>query len=120
MDLHPKHIVIVQDGARYHTSAATQKFFAKHRDRLSVFDLPAYSPDYNPIEKLWKKVKQKGTHLHYFPTFESLKDKVHESLRFFEKAPNEVLSLFGFYRDMNVTSGLVSENIYLEGYIIVR
>jgi transposase len=99
-----KHLVIVQDGARYHTSAAMQKFLAKHQDRLTVFDLPSYSPDYNPIEKLWKKVKQKGTHLHYFPTFESLKKKVHESLGFFENAPNEVLSLFGFFKDMNVTA----------------
>jgi transposase len=98
-----KHVIIVQDGARYHTSAATRAFFAKHQDRLTVFELPSYSPDYNPIEKLWKKVKQKGTHLHYFPTFESLQEKVHESLAFFENAPKEVLSLFGFYHDMNVT-----------------
>jgi transposase len=98
-----KHIIIVQDGARYHTSAAMQEFFAKHQDRLTVFDLPSYSPDYNPIEKLWKKVKQKGTHLHYFPTFECLKKKVQESLAFFENAPKEVLSLFGFFEDMSVT-----------------
>ncbi len=80
-----------------------QEFFAKHQDRLTVFDLPSYSPDYNPIEKLWKKVKQKGTHLHYFPTFECLKKKVHESLAFFENAPKEVLSLFGFFEDMSLT-----------------
>lgn len=92
-----KHIIVIQDGARYHTSAAMKQFFAKHEQRLTVFDLPSYSPDFNPIEKLWKKVKQKGTHLHYFPTFESLKDKVHESLALFDKAPNEVLSLFGLY-----------------------
>ncbi len=99
-----KHIIIVQDGARYHTSAAMQEFFTQHQDRLTVFNLPSYSPDYNPIEKLWKKVKQKGTHLHYFPTFESLKEKVHESLAFFENAPKEVLSLFGFFESMNVTA----------------
>ena len=97
-----KPIILIQDGARYHTSAAMQKFFSQHQDRLTVFGLPSYSPDYNPIEKLWKKVKQKGTHLHYFPTFESLKEKVHESLAFFESAPREVLSLFGFYEGMNV------------------
>ena len=99
-----KHIIIIQDGARYHTSAAMKKFFAKHKERLTVFDLPSYSPDYNPIEMLWKKVKQKGTHLHYFPDFESLKDKVHESLALFEKASKEVLSLFGLYTGMATTS----------------
>jgi transposase len=99
-----KHIIVVQDGARYHVSAAMKQFFAKHEKRLTVFNLPSYSPDYNPIEKLWKKVKQDGTHLHYFPTFESLKDKVHESLALFENAPRQVLSLFGLYQDRATTT----------------
>jgi transposase len=94
-----KHIVLVQDGARYHTSrSARRTFFEEHKDRLTVFNLPSYSPDYNPIEKLWKKVKEKGIHLHYFPTFESLKEKVHETMSFFDNAKKEVLSLFEMYR----------------------
>ena len=93
-----KHIVLVQDGARYHTSAAMRAFFEAHKDRLTVFNLPSYSPDYNPIEKLWKKIKVKGTHLHYFPTFQALKDKVEETLLHLENAKQEVLSLFGLYQ----------------------
>jgi transposase len=93
-----KHIVLIQDRARYHTSAAMRAFFEQHKDRLSVFELPSYSPDYNPIEKLWKKVKEKGTHLQYFPTFDALKDKVQETLSFFENAKEEVLALVGMYR----------------------
>jgi len=96
-----KHIVLIQDGARYHTSAAMQAFFAKHEERLTVYNLPAYSPDYNPIEKLWKKVKEKGTHLHHFPTFQDLKNKVHESLVRFENSAQEVLSLFGLYDELD-------------------
>jgi hypothetical protein len=49
-----KHIVLAQDGARYHTSAAMKAYFARHQDRLTVFKLPCYSLLYNPIEKLWK------------------------------------------------------------------
>jgi transposase len=94
-----KHIVLVQDGARYHTSAAMEAFFEAHKDRITVFDLPSYSPDYNPIEKLWKKIKEQGTHLHYFPTFQALKDKVEETLVHFADTPQEVLSLFGLYQE---------------------
>lgn len=93
-------IILIQDGARYHTSKAMQAFFAQHADRLTVYQLPSYSPDDTPIEKLWKKVKQDGTHLHYFPTFEALVNTVDEILPMFENAPEEVLSLFGFYRDL--------------------
>ena len=94
-----KHIILIQDGARYHTSKAMREFFDRWADRLTVYNLPSYSPDYNPIEKLWKKIKEKEIHLHYFPTFESLKNKVEEALLHFKDLRNEVLSLFGFYWD---------------------
>jgi transposase len=86
-------IMLIQDGAKYHTSAAMQRFFALHTARLTVFQLPSYSPDYNPIEKLWKKVKKEGTHLHYFPTFEALTDTVEQALLKFANTPKEILSL---------------------------
>lgn len=88
-----RHLVIIQDGARYHTSAATKAFFAEQAARLTVFQLPTYSPDYNPIEKLWKKIKNQDTHLHYFPTFESLMEKVEIALLKFANAPEEILAL---------------------------
>ncbi len=43
-------LILIQDGARYHTAAKTQAFFATHAERLMVMQLPSYSPDYNPIE----------------------------------------------------------------------
>jgi transposase len=95
-----KHIILIQDGAKYHTSAETKTFFAEKQDRLTVYTLPSYSPDYNPIEKLWKKVKKEGTHLHYFPTFQHLIDKVEEALLFFKDTAQEILSLFGLYNDL--------------------
>lgn len=95
-----KHIILIQDGAKYHTSAMTKKYFAQKQQRLTVYDLPSYSPDYNPIEKLWKKVKKEGTHLHYFPTFQDLVNKVNEALLFFKDTAKEILSLFGFYDNL--------------------
>jgi transposase len=86
-------LVLLQDGARYHTSQAAHAFFAAHADRLTVFQLPSYSPDYNPIEKLWKKVKQQETHLHYFPDFAALTTRVEEALMKFANAPQEILAL---------------------------
>lgn len=96
-----KHIILVQDGAPYHRGAKMKAFFEKHAKRITVFKLPSYSPDFNPIEKLWKKIKEKGIHLKYFPTFEALKDKVNEMLNIFSDAKKEVLALFGFYKELN-------------------
>ena len=89
------HLVLLQDGARYHTSAALKKFFAQQAARLTVFQLPSYSPDFNPIEKLWKKIKEQDTHLHYFPDFTSLVEKVDAALLKFAARPAEILALFG-------------------------
>jgi transposase len=93
-------ILLIQDGAKYHTSAAMQRFFARHTKRLTVFQLPSYSPDYNPIEKLWKKVKKEGTHLQYFPTFEALTDTVEHALLKFANTPEEILSLCSLPTEM--------------------
>lgn len=101
LDKTKRHLFIIHDGSGYHTSEEVQRFFDDNNDRITGAQLPPYSPDYNPIEKLWKKIKEKGTHLHYFPTFESLKDKVDLMLSMFEVECKEVLSLFGFYRELS-------------------
>ena len=95
-----KHLILIHDGAKYHTSRALKGFFEQHSDRITDYPLPSYSPDYNPIEKLWKKIKEKEVHLQYFPTFESLKQKVHEALLHFKNLQEEILVLFGFYNNL--------------------
>jgi transposase len=86
-------IILMQAGAKSHTSAETKACFAQQTARLQVVQLPTYAPDYNPLEKLWKKIKQQDTHLHYFPTFEALTEKVEQALRKLTKAPAEILAL---------------------------
>jgi transposase len=94
MEQTSQHMILVQDGARYHTGSKMQAFFALHAERLTVFQLPSYSPDFNPIEKLWKKIKEQDTHLVYFPTFEALTSRVDSALVKFASKGQEVLALF--------------------------
>ena len=91
------HLFLIHDGARYHTSAATQAFLAAHHDRITEHPLPSYSPDYNPIEYLWKKTKQRATHNKYFKEFTALTISVEKALAYFAMHPEEVLGLFGRY-----------------------
>jgi hypothetical protein len=86
-------LLLMSDGARSHTSAATKACFAQQAARLPVFQWPTYAPDDNPIEQLWKKIKQQDTHLHYVPTFEALTAKVEQALRKFANIPEEILAL---------------------------
>ncbi|WP_396124668.1 IS630 family transposase [Acaryochloris marina] len=92
-----KHIILIQDGARYHTSKATKQFFDQQSARLTPFQLPTYSPDFNPIEFLWKKLKKRSTHLRFFKQFDDLVQQVDEGLLYFSQTPNEITVLMGKY-----------------------
>lgn len=91
------HLFLIHDGARYHTSQATTQFLVQHAARLTVHPLPSYSPDYNPIEYLWKKTKKRATHNQYFKEFALLTVAVEKALAYFAAHPATVLGLFGCY-----------------------
>ena len=78
-------LFLVQDGAPY------------HRDRLHVIRLPSYSPDYNPIEFLWRATKRSATHNRYFSDFPDLIASVEDALAAFARQPDRVKALFGRY-----------------------
>jgi transposase len=92
-----EHLFLIHDGARYHTSAATQAFLLAHSDRLTEYPLPSYSPDYNPIEYLWKKTKQRATHNKYFKEYTELTVSVEKALAYFATHAETVAGLFGRY-----------------------
>ena len=90
-------LFLVQDGAPYHRSAKVKQFFAQHPQRLTVFQLPSYSPDYHPIEFLWPATKRQATHNHYFPEFTHLVASVEKSLTQLASRPAYIRSLFTLY-----------------------
>ena len=97
MEQTTEHLFLIHDGARYHTSASTQAFLATHRERITEHPLPSYSPDYNPIEYLWKKTKKRATHNQYFKEFALLTGSVEKALAYFATHPATGLGLFGRY-----------------------
>lgn len=92
-------LFLIQDGAKYHVAQAVKQFFHQQRARLTVVNLPSYSPDYNPIEFLWRSVKRRTTHNVYFPDFQRLIHSVEEALAAFQARPDYVKSLFTLYLD---------------------
>src|SRR5262249_16291488 len=73
----------------------TTAFCAQQTARLQGVQWPTYSPDYTPSEKLWKKIKQQDTHLHYCPPFEALTEQASHSAAF---RPNGLRLLQGIYQ----------------------
>jgi transposase len=92
-----QHVVVIQDGARDHTSKAMQVFCETHADRLTIEQLPAYAPDFTPSEHLWKKGKKEATHLKYFPEFTDLQEEVDRALLHFAQTTSEITVLMARY-----------------------
>jgi transposase len=83
-------MMVVVDNARWHHARAIQPWLKEHQDRLQLNLLPAYSPDLNPVERVWKLTRRLCTHNRYFPELEDLIDAVTEQFHSWEK-PNDTL-----------------------------
>ncbi|CAK0759224.1 hypothetical protein CCP4SC76_3110001 [Gammaproteobacteria bacterium] len=91
LDHYDGKIFLIEDGAPYHHSKIVAEFKEKNSNRLSVTALPAYSPDYNPIENLWKNTKRDATHLKYFKTFEDLHDSVINTFKSYMQYASKII-----------------------------
>jgi transposase len=85
-----RKIVILLDNAKYHHAVMLRPFLKNHRDRLALEFLPAYSPELNPIERVWKLTRKLCTHNTYFEKIETLIDAVGTEHKIWN-VPNETL-----------------------------
>ena len=88
-------VILIEDGAPYHRSAEVKQFKAEKEaaDKLFSYRLPSYSPDKNPIEKLWKNTKAEATHCKYFPTFDDLRNAVIKAFNKYLQDAMKVISV---------------------------
>lgn len=69
-------VVVIADNARYHHARLHKEWREKAESRFSLQYLPPYSPDLNPIERVWKLTRRKGTHNQYFPSLDAIVEAV--------------------------------------------
>ena len=85
---HPdaKKFILYLDNARYYSKPCVKEWLANHRE-FRLVPLPAYSPNLNLIERLWKFLRKKALN-RWHKTFEEM-----------QTAVAEVLDRLGDYRD---------------------
>ena len=67
-----RKMIVIVDNARWHHAKQLKPWLNKHRDVLRLDFLPPYSPDLNPIERVWKLTRRLCTHNRYFPELDEL------------------------------------------------
>jgi len=67
-----KKVIAISDNARYHHAKLHKDYRQDCSDRFELDFLPPYSPDLNPIERVWKLTRRCATHNVYFPSLESI------------------------------------------------
>src|SRR3954452_22842148 len=85
---HPdtEKFILYLDNARYYSKPCVKEWLARHR-QFRLVPLPAYSPNLNLIERLWKFLRKKAL------------NRWHETFEEMQAAVAEVLDRLGDYRD---------------------
>ena len=63
-----KCVVVITDNARYHHACLHKDWRQAQEGSFRLDFLPPYSPDLNPIERVWKLTRRQCLHNRYFPT----------------------------------------------------
>lgn len=90
---HPEaeKFILYLDDARYYSKPVVKEWLSRHRQFHLVF-LPAYSPNLNPIERLWKFLRKTALN-RWHETFEAMQEAVAEVLDHLDRYHPELDSL---------------------------
>jgi transposase len=76
-----KRIIIYADNAKYNHAAVLKEWVSSQNGQLDLRHLPPYSPNLNPIERLWKFMKKEVINSVFYETFQKFRLGI---LSFFE------------------------------------
>jgi transposase len=86
-----KKVVVILDNAKYHHAKLLKPLLGKYRATLKLEFLPAYSPELNPVERVWKLTRKICTHNVHFEKLDQLKAVV-QNQHYRWRKPNSTLA----------------------------
>jgi transposase len=71
-----RQVIVIADNARFHHAKMHQEWRAAQAETFRLDFLPPYSPELNPIERVWKLTRRLCLHNQYFATLEAVVESV--------------------------------------------
>lgn len=92
---HPKRkIVIISDNAPAHKAKLVKEFEMSNKKRITIFHIPAYSPDLNPDEHVWAYLKAHKLVAHRAQNTQELKHLTRKKMQGIQRSPKLINSFF--------------------------
>lgn len=88
-----RRVVVICDNAAFHHAAMHKAWRAKHDATFSLLFLPPYSPDLNPIERVWKLTRRLCTHNRFFANLADVHDAVETQFKRWRRGSSALKSL---------------------------
>jgi transposase len=85
-----RRVVVITDNAKYHHAKLHADWRKEQQAEFTLSYLPPYSPDLNPIERVWKLTRRLCLHNCYFPTLDDVVQAVEEQFAAWVE-PNDAL-----------------------------
>lgn len=83
-------VYMILDNVRYHHAKLLKPFLEKNLEKIELVYLPAYSPDLNPIERVWWYMRKKISHNRYIKTLDERMIEFWKMFSAYQK-PNEFI-----------------------------
>src|SRR5260221_12395901 len=85
------HAVLVLDGAGWHDQRALTV-----PDNLTLVSLPAYSPELNPVERIWLYLRERFLSLRFLPDTEAIVEACCHAWNALSAEPGRIRSLCAY------------------------
>ena len=87
---------MIHDRGAQHKGAAVEAVIREAGGRLMLKPQPAYSPELNPQERIWKWLRRVMTHHYWFATLHEPVDAIRTFFRYLADVTDQVRRLGGF------------------------
>jgi transposase len=81
-------LYLILDNATWHRAQDLKDLFFQNRHRLVRIFLPPYSPELNPIERVWRITRRQVTHNRYFHSTDQLRTALRPCFAKWEQPSN--------------------------------